>query len=148
MKRTVRAIASLAVVLISCGGADDTQKASGGPRDGVHSHGGEDAFNVSLVTRDVIADVTVEPINVGDVIVHMEFAPPGGKLQQVLSVIGVLRPIDDAQSVLELAFENSGVNHFHFDVSVPTPGDWMLDFDAVLADGTTLQYATTVTFES
>ncbi len=148
MKRTVRAIASLAIVLVSCGGADDTQKASGGPRDGVHSHGGEDAFNVSLVTRDVIADVTVEPINVGDVIVHMEFAPPGGKLQQVLSVIGVLRPIDDAQSVLELAFENSGVNHFHFDVSVPTPGDWMLEFDAVLADGATLQYATTVTFES
>jgi len=131
----------LALSMASCGGD------AGSPRDGVHSHGGPNAFNASLVAGDIIADVTVEPAKAGDVIIHMEFAPPGGKLQQVDSVNGSLTPTDSAMSALTLAFEKSGANHFHYDVSVPSPGEWTLQFDAVLADGTTAQYVTTVTFE-
>ncbi len=132
---------ALTLVIASCGGT------AGSPRDGVHSHGGADAFNASLVAGDIIADVTVEPAKVGDVIIHMEFAPPGGKLQQVDSVTGSMTPTDPALPVLNLVFEKSGANHFHFDVSVPSAGEWQLEFDAVLADGTTAQYVTMVEFE-
>lgn len=131
----------LTLVVASCG------ESAGSPRDGVHSHGGSDAFNASLVAEDVIADVTVDPAKVGDVIIHMEFAPPGGKLQQVDSVAGRLVPRDSARAALNLVFEKSGANHFHYDVSVPAAGEWTLEFDAVLADGTTARYTTVVRFE-
>jgi hypothetical protein len=98
------------------------------------------------VAENVIADVTVAPAKVGDVIVHMEFAPPGGKLQQVASVTGNLIPPDMAFSTLVLRFEKSGTNHFHYELVVPTPGEWTLAFDAVLADGTAALYTTKVTF--
>jgi len=142
--RFVRTLAAtLAVVaLAACGGG------SGGPEDGVHSSGGKDAFNASLAAENVIADVTVDPAKAGEVMIHMEFAPPGGKLQQVQSVTGNLVPSDPALSVLVLWFEKSAANHFHYELSVPTPGEWTLEFDAVLADGTAALYTTKVTFSS
>ena len=106
--RTQRMAASLVVAMLmiaACGGE------SNGPKQGVHDHGGKDAFNASLVAENVIADVTVAPAKVGDVLVHMEFAPPGGKLQQVVSVTGNLIPPDAALSTLVLWFEKSGTNH-------------------------------------
>ena len=141
MKLRLGMVLALTLLIASCGGS------AGSPRDGVHSHGGADAFNASLVAGDIIADVTVEPAKAGDVIIHMEFAPPGGKLQQVDSVTGSLTPTDPALPVLNLVFKKSGANHFHYDVSVPSPGEWQLEFDAVLADGTTAQYITMVEFE-
>ena len=141
MKLRLGMVLALTLLIASCGGS------AGSPRDGVHSHGGADAFNASLVAGDIIADVTVEPAKAGDVIIHMEFAPPGGKLQQVDSVTGSMTPTDPALPVLNLVFEKSGANHFHYDVSVPSPGEWQLEFDAVLADGTTAQYITMVEFE-
>jgi hypothetical protein len=128
------------LMIAACGGE------SNGPKQGVHDHGGKDAFNASLVAENVIADVTVAPAKVGDVIVHMEFAPPGGKLQQVASVTGNLIPPDMAFSTLVLRFEKSGTNHFHYELVVPIPGEWTLAFDAVLADGTAALYTTKVTF--
>jgi len=149
VKSRLWAVAVSAMVLVSCGGGTgDSTGATGSPRDGVHSHGSAGAFNTSLVADDIIADVTVDPAKVGDVIIHMEFAPPGGKLQQVMSVTGFLRPIDDEQQVLDLVFQKSGVNHFHYDVSVPSAGEWTIEFDATLADGASVRYATTVVFES
>ena len=130
------------VALTACGGD------VAGPKEGVHDHGGADSFNVSLVAEDVIADVTVDPTRVGSVIIHMEFSPPGGKLQQVDSVTGNLIPADSSLSTLVLWFEKSGINHFHYEVTVPTPGEWTLDFDAVLSDGTAALYTTKVDFES
>ena len=109
--RTQRMATALVVAMLliaACGGE------SNGPKQGVHDHGGKDAFNASLVAENVIADVTVAPAKVGDVIVHMEFAPPGGKLQQVVSVTGNLIPPDAALSTLVLWFEKSGTNHFHY----------------------------------
>jgi hypothetical protein len=49
-------------------------------------------------------------------------------------------------STLVLRFEKSGTNHFHYELVVPTPGEWTLEFDAVLADGTAALYTTKVTF--
>ena len=140
----VRTATTMLVIamLAACGGG------SAGPKDGVHNKGGKDAFNVSLVAEDVIVDVTVDPAQVGDVMIHMEFAPPGGKLQQVQSVTGNLVPGDPALSVLVLWFEKSGANHFHDEVKVPTPGEWTLELDAVLADGTAVLYTTKVTISS
>ena len=109
-------VLALTLLIVSCGGS------AGSPRDGVHSHGGADAFNASLVAGDIIADVTVEPAKVGDVIIHMEFAPPGGKLQQVNSVTGSMTPTDPALPVLNIVFEKSGANHFHYS-SCHSPGD-------------------------
>lgn len=130
-------------VLVACGGSSES-----GPKSGVHDMGGADAFNTSLVADDVIADVTVDPARVGRVLIHMEFAPPGGKLQQVESVTGNLIPADGSLSTLILWFEKSGTNHFHYEVSVPTPGEWTLDFDATFADGTAVLYTTKVNFGS
>lgn len=139
-RRMTTALVIAMLMIAACGGE------SNGPKQGVHDHGGKDAFNASLVAENVIADVTVAPAKVGDVIVHMEFAPPGGKLQQVASVTGNLIPPDMAFSTLVLRFEKSGTNHFHYELVVPTPGEWTLAFDAVLADGTAALYTTKVTF--
>jgi len=134
----------LVASLASCGGDDEAS----GPKAGVHDMGGSDAFNTSLVAENVIADVTVDPARVGTVLIHMEFAPPGGKLEKIASVTGNLVPSDPELSTIILWFEESGTNHFHYEVSVPTPGEWTLDFDATLPDGTAALYTTKVTFES
>jgi hypothetical protein len=47
-----------------------------------------------------------------------------------------------------LWFEKNGANHFHYEVKVPTPGEWTLELDAVLADGTAVLYTTKVMFSS
>jgi hypothetical protein len=130
-----------ATMLVACGGGS-----SSGPKAGVHDKGGDGAFNVSLVSDDIIADVTVDPARVGKVLIHMEFSPPGGALQQVDAVTGNLVPADSSLSTQVLWFEKSGTNHFHYEVSVPTPGEWTLDFDAALADGTAALYTTKVNF--
>ena len=130
----------LATLLVgACGGSSDSE--SGG-----ESHGGKDAFVTSLAAEDVIADVTVDPAKVGGVELHIEFTPPGGSLQQVTSVVGNLIPSDSSLSTIILWFEKDGTNHFHYEVSIPTPGDWTLDFDAALEDGTSALYTTPVTF--
>ncbi len=130
----------LATLLVgACGGSSDSE--SGG-----ESHGGKDVFVTSLVAEDVIADVTVDPAKVGGVELHIEFTPPGGSLQQVTSVVGNLIPSDSSLSTIILWFEKDGTNHFHYEVSIPTPGDWTLDFDAALEDGTSALYTTPVTF--
>lgn len=84
------------LMIAACGGE------SNGPKQGVHDAGGKNAFNASLVAENVIADLTVAPAKVGDVIVHMQLAPPGGNLQQVVSVTGNLIPADVALSTLVL----------------------------------------------
>lgn len=143
MRTRLMAAALVVVLALAACGSE-----SNGPKQGVHDVGGKDAFNASLVAENVIADVTVAPAKVGDVIVHMQLAPPGGNLQPVVSVTGNLIPADVALSTLVLWFEKSGTNHFHYELSVPTPGEWTLEFDAVLADGTVALYTAKVTFTS
>jgi len=144
MRKLIAVIVGCCVVVLSvaCGGDGDGTKSGG------HNLGGKDAFNTSLVSDDVIANVTVDPAKTGKVELHMEFTPPGGSLLQVTSVVGNLIPSDNALSTIILWFEKDGSNHFHFDVSVPTPGTWTLEFDATLEDGSTALYTTPVTFES
>lgn len=133
----------LVAAIAGCGGDD-----ASGPKAGVHDKGGEDAFNTSLVADDVIADVTVDPARVGNVLVHMELTPPGGKLEKVTAVTGNLIPSDTTLSTIILWFEESSTNHFHVEVDVPTPGEWTLEFDATLPDGTAALYTTKVNFGS
>ena len=135
----------------ACGGNADGSASAGHNQSGasgVHDHGGKDAFNTSLVSDDVIANVTVDPAKTGNVEIHMEFTPPGGSLLQVTSVVGNLIPSDTKLSTMILWFEKDGSNHFHYEVSVPTPGKWTLEFDATLEDGSTALYTTPVMFES
>jgi hypothetical protein len=141
MIRRLTAIIIGTVILVACGGTG-----SSGPKSGVHDKGGKDSFNVSLVSDNIIADVTVDPARVGKVLIHMEFTPPGGALQQIDAVTGNLIPTDTSLSTQVLWFEKSGSNHFHYEVSVPTPGEWTLDFDAALTDGTAALYTTKVNF--
>lgn len=126
------------VMLAACG------EASSDPKSGEHNHGGPEAFNAALVSENVIADVTIDPARAGAVMVHMEFAPPGGRLQQVESVSGTLTSSDDSQPSLQLQFEESGANHFHDEIEVPVAGEWNLEFEALLADGGSARYSTTV----
>ncbi|MFM8907283.1 MAG: hypothetical protein ACKOIZ_06690, partial [Actinomycetota bacterium] len=119
-----------------------------GPKAGVHNQGGADAFNASLVAENVIADVTGDPARVGTVLIHMEFAPPGGKLEKIASVPGNLIPSDASLSTIILWFEASGTYHFHYEVAVPAPGEWTLELDATLPDGSVALYTTKVTFGS
>jgi len=132
-------VIAAALLLVACG--ESSTGHSGG-----HSHGGKDAFVTSLVAEDVIANVTVDPAKVGKVEFHVEFTPPGGSLQQVTSVVGNLIPSDRSLSTIILWFEKDGSNHFHSEVSVPTPGEWTFDFDAALDDDTSALYTTPVTF--
>jgi len=129
-------------VLVACG-----TSAPAGPAAGIHDHGGPDAFNIALVSSNVIADITVDPARVGAVMVHMEFSPPGGRLQQVTSVSGTLTSVDEAQPVLNVQFEESGINHFHGETEVLVSGSWTLDLTATLADGERVGYTTSIEFE-
>jgi len=142
MLHRVLGVALVTASLVACGGDE-----ASGPKAGVHDKGGADAFNASLVAENVIADVTVDPARVGTVLIHMEFAPPGGKLEKIASVTGNLIPPDGSLSTIILWFEAGGTNHFHYEVSVPAPGEWTLEFDATLPDGTAALYTTKVTFE-
>ncbi|MFM8644922.1 MAG: hypothetical protein ACKODN_06845 [Actinomycetota bacterium] len=141
--RRVLGVVLVTASLVACGGDE-----SSGPKAGVHDKGGADAFNASLVAENVIADVTVDPARVGTVLIHMEFAPPGGKLEKIASVTGNLIPPDGSLSTIILWFEASGTNHFHYEVAVPAPGEWTLEFDATLPDGSAALYTTKVTFGS
>lgn len=139
MKLRIIAAAVALVVLAACGGSSASDSKSGD-----HDHGGPDAFNSALVSQDVIADVTIDPARAGAVTVHMEFSPPGGGLQKVQSVSGTLTSSDGSQPSLSLEFEESGANHFHEEIEVPSPGEWTLEFEALLADGGSARYSTTV----
>ena len=143
MLRRMLGVVLVTASLVACGGDE-----ASGPKAGVHNQGGADAFNASLVAENVIADVTVDPARVGTVLIHMEFAPPGGKLEKIASVTGNLIPPDGSLSTIILWFEESGTNHFHYEVSVPAPGEWTLEFDATLPDGSVALYTTKVTFGS
>jgi len=137
--RRVALVVAVMALLGACGNSDNEGIAGSG-------HGGKDAFVASLVAEEMIANVTVDPARVGDVELHVEFTPPGGSLQQVTSVVGNLIPADRSLSTIILWFEKDGSNHFHYKLSVPTPGEWTLDFDAALEDGTSALYTTPVTF--
>jgi len=142
VKLRIAAIVLCAAVLAACGTSSPS-----GPAAGKHDHGGPDAFNVALVSSNVIADVTVDPARVGVVMVHMEFSPLGGRLQQVTSVSGTLTSVDEAQPVLNVQFEESGTNHFHGETEVSVSGKWTLDLAATLGDGTRVSYTTSIEFE-
>lgn len=138
-RNTMLFLAVAVTLLTSCGGSGDSKSVD-------HDSVGNDAFSTSLVADDVIASVTVDPARAGKAVIHAEFTPPGGSLQQVTSLVGNLIPSDPALSTIILWFEKDGSNHFHFEVSVPSPGEWTLEFDATLEDGTTALFTTPVSF--
>ncbi|MFM7080853.1 MAG: hypothetical protein ACKOYI_02660, partial [Actinomycetota bacterium] len=93
MLRRMLGVVLVTASLVACGGDE-----ASGPKAGVHNQGGADAFNASLVAENVIADVTVDPARVGTVLIHMEFAPPGGKLDQVLRFANATMPRANLQT--------------------------------------------------
>lgn len=124
--------------LVGCGGSDDSASS------GLHDHGGSDAANVALVDNDVIVDVTLDPAKVGATTLHMEFAPPGGRLERIGNVRATLA--NDAAGVapIEATLIDDGLNHFHADVELPVSGEWDVTIAAEVQGGAQLSYRTTM----
>ena len=139
MRRAVFAVIALVVfpVLSACG-ADGTASS------GLHDHGGSSAANVALVSNDVIVDVTLDPAKVGATTLHMEFAPPGGRLEKVGNVRATLVNETSGVAPIEVVLVDDGLNHFHADIELDTPGDWDVTIDAEVQGGTQLSYRTTM----
>lgn len=111
---------------------------------GLHYHGGPAAANVALVSNDVIVDITLDPAKVGSATLHMEFAPPGGRLEKVGNVRATLSNEASGVAPIEVTLTDDGANHFHADIELDTPGDWDVTIDAAVQGGTQLSYRTTM----
>lgn len=139
MRRAVFAVIALVVFpVFSACGTDDTGSS------GLHNHGGADAANVALVSNDVIVDITLDPAKVGTATLHMEFAPPGGRLERVGNVRATLVNETSGAAPIEVVLVDDGLNHFHADIELDTPGDWDVTIDAEVQGGTQLSYRTTM----
>ena len=139
MRRAVFAVIALVVFpVFSACGADDTASS------GLHNHGGADAANVALVSNDVIVDVTLDPAKVGATTLHMEFAPPGGRLEKVGNVRATLVNETSGVAPIEVVLVDDGLNHFHIDLELGAPGDWDVTINAEAQGGTQLSYRTTM----
>jgi hypothetical protein len=137
----VRAAVCAIVVMLGVAACGTT----GGESSGLHDHGGPNAANVALVDNDVIVDVTLDPAKVGAATLHMEFAPPGGRLEKVGNVRAVLTNDGAAEESIEVTLVEDGLNHFHADVELAAPGDWNVVITADAPNGTQLAYRTTMT---
>jgi len=118
---------------------------TGGESSGLHDHGGANAANVVLVDNDVIVDVTLDPAKVGAATLHMEFAPPGGRLEKVGNVRAVLTNDGAAEESIEVILVEDGLNHFHADFELGAPGEWDVTIEAEVQGGAALSYRTTLT---
>ena len=134
----VAVIAVFAALLVTSCGSDDTSSS------GLHNHGGANAANVALVDNDVIVDVTLDPAKVGMTTLHMEFAPPGGRLEKVGNVRALLTNSAGAAPI-EVTLVDDGLNHFHADFEIGEPGDWDVTIEAEVQGGAALSYRTTMT---
>ena len=140
VRRTAFASVALIVgisVFAGCGG-DDTGSS------GLHDHGGSGAANVALVSNDVIVDITLDPAKVGATTLHMEFAPPGGRLEKVGNVRATLSNGEAGLAPIEVVLIDDGANHFHADIEVGTPGEWDVVINAEVQGGAALSYRTTM----
>jgi len=139
VRRAVFAVIALVVFPVSSAcGADGTESS------GLHNHGGVDAANVALVSNDVIVDITLDPAKVGTATLHMEFAPPGGRLEKVGNVRATLTNRASGAAPIDVVLVDDGLNHFHADIELDTPGDWDVTIDAEVQGGTRLSYRTTM----
>ena len=101
-------------------------------------------MNVALVSNDVIVDVTLDPAKVGATTLHMEFAPPGGRLEKVGNVRATLANETSGAVPIEVVLIDDGLNHFHIDIALGAPGDWDVTINAEVQGGTQLSYRTTM----
>jgi hypothetical protein len=136
----VRAAVCAIVVMLGVAACGST----GGESSGLHDHGGPNAANVALVDNDVIVDVTLDPAKVGMTTLHMEFAPPGGRLEKVGNVRALLTNSAGAAPI-EVTLVDDGLNHFHADFELGAPGDWDVTIEAKVQGGAALSYRTTMT---
>lgn len=133
----MRYVVVAALLVAGCSGTD-------GSSGGVHNHGGADAANVALVNNNVIVDVTLDPAKVGPATLHMEFAPPGGRLDKVNNVRATLTNESTGAAPIETTLVDDGLNHFHADIVLDAGGEWSVRITAD-APGGALSYRTTMT---
>lgn len=133
----MRYVVVAALLVAGCSGTD-------GSSGGVHNHGGADAANVALVSNNVIVDVTLDPAKVGPATLHMEFAPPGGRLDKVNNVRATLMNESTGAAPIELTLTDDGLNHFHADVTLDVGGAWGVVITAGAPGGGELSYRTTL----
>ncbi len=124
-------------VLAGCGG-DVTESSD------LHDHGGSKAVNVALVNNDVIVDITLDPAKVGATTLHMEFSPPGGRLEKVDNVRATLSNEASGVTPIEVVLIDDGANHFHADIELAASGEWEVTIEAEAHSGTPLSYRTTM----
>jgi hypothetical protein len=137
---TVKWLATLLAAMFIVAGCS-----SGGPStSGLHDHGGADAANVALVSNNVIVDVTLDPAKVGATTLHMEFAPPGGRLDKVGNVRVTLTNEAAGAVPIDLTLTDDGLNHFHADVTLDVGGEWGVVITADAPGGGELSYRTTL----
>lgn len=100
-------------------------------------------FTATLVRSSVITDVTITPTRVGQAELHIIVTPPGGALEQVISVGARMSLPERNIPIIPIALTRIGPNHFSGVVSIAYAGTWNLELLVVPTPNTTLLFQTT-----
>jgi copper transport protein len=99
-------------------------------------------FTATLVRASVIANVTVTPTRVGQAEVHVIVTPPGGALEQVISVSARMSLPERNIPNIPIQLIKIGPNHFTGIVNIAYSGSWNLEILIMPTKYTTLLYQT------
>ncbi len=99
-------------------------------------------FTATLVRSSVIADVTITPTRVGQAELHLIVTPPGGALEQVVSVSARMSLPERNIPNIPIEIFKIGPNHYAGIVDLAYSGTWDLELIVVPTKNTTLLYQT------
>jgi len=88
----------------------------------------------TLVDRDVIASVTVEPARVGPNGMHLYLSGPGGSLEKFGDVTASLSNEGRGVGPAPVPLQPAGPNHYIGTLSVPFGGTWTLKVTALVSE--------------
>lgn len=99
-------------------------------------------FTATLVSENVIAEVTVTPTRVGQAEIHVVVTPPGGSLQQVVSADAEMSLPERNIPNIPIELVQTEPNHFTGVVVIAYSGTWELEILVVPGSNKTLLYQT------
>ncbi|MFA5774723.1 MAG: copper resistance protein CopC [Ilumatobacteraceae bacterium] len=102
-----------------------------------------ETFSAILVRSSVIANLTITPARVGQAELHLIVTPPGGALEQVVSVSARMSLPERNIPNIPIEIFKIGPNHYAGIVDLAYSGAWDLELIVVPTKNTTLLYQTT-----
>ena len=84
-------------------------------------------FSTALVQGDVIANITISPLRVGESEMHVIVSPPNGSLDPVLAIRARFSLVSGSVPPIQAELNAVGPNHFVGYIQFVYPGEWKVD---------------------